>query len=217
VYNVLCRQRIIMKILLKNLILLKCPVCGVKYSADLQRLKHGRQTTCSRKCSYKRRSVVITKKVKLVCCVCKKSFERCPSLIKSKNVFCSIHCKGCGMSTGLVADMRKGTGKLSPLDRKITHTWRCFLAKTLRRLGGRKKLANTLTSCGYSAMELKEHLHGRFKKGMSWGNYGEWEIDHIKPLSAFNRNEDIKIVNALDNLQPLWKEENSKKGSFYEY
>lgn len=29
-----------------------CPICGVAYSADEARLKHGRQTTCSRKCSY---------------------------------------------------------------------------------------------------------------------------------------------------------------------
>lgn len=29
-----------------------CPICGAAYSADETRLKHGRQTTCSRKCSY---------------------------------------------------------------------------------------------------------------------------------------------------------------------
>ena len=201
-----------MKILLKNLIILKCPVCGITYKADLTRLKHGRQKTCSRKCAFIKKS----KKVKLECCVCKKSLKRFSSHIKSKNVFCCIKCKGRGMSMGLVADMRKGTGKLSLLDRKITHTWRLFLAKTLRRLGGRKKLANTLTTCGYSAMELKAHLEGHFKEGMSWNNYGKWEIDHIRPLCSFNRNEDIKIVNALTNLQPLWKEENRKKWGYYD-
>lgn len=33
-----------------------CPVCGTSYLADLQRLKHGRQSTCSRDCSYKLRA-----------------------------------------------------------------------------------------------------------------------------------------------------------------
>lgn len=28
----------------------KCPVCGVTYFADQARLRHGRQTTCSRTC-----------------------------------------------------------------------------------------------------------------------------------------------------------------------
>ncbi|OGB20608.1 MAG: hypothetical protein A3I66_22850 [Burkholderiales bacterium RIFCSPLOWO2_02_FULL_57_36] len=32
-----------------------CPVCGNNYFADPVRLKHGRQSTCSRACSYKLR------------------------------------------------------------------------------------------------------------------------------------------------------------------
>src|SRR5699024_11048223 len=30
----------------------ECPVCAVSYEADPVRLRHGRQTTCSRACSY---------------------------------------------------------------------------------------------------------------------------------------------------------------------
>lgn len=33
-----------------------CPVCDVQYDADPGRLKHNRQTTCSRKCSYQFRA-----------------------------------------------------------------------------------------------------------------------------------------------------------------
>lgn len=33
-----------------------CPMCGINYFADLVRLKHGRQSTCSRACSYKLRA-----------------------------------------------------------------------------------------------------------------------------------------------------------------
>ncbi len=38
-----------------------CPVCSIEYYADPQRLKHGRQTTCSRFCSYKLRAKKHTK------------------------------------------------------------------------------------------------------------------------------------------------------------
>jgi hypothetical protein len=41
--------------------------------------------------------------------------------------------------------------------------------------------------------------------GMSWNNYGEWHIDHIKMISTFDKNADTKIVNSLENLRPLWK------------
>ncbi|AVH85447.1 hypothetical protein Rostov1_00057 [Vibrio phage Rostov-1] len=48
---------------------------------------------------------------------------------------------------------------------------------------------------------------------MSWDNWGEWHIDHIKPVAQFKREgiTDPKIINALSNLQPLWAEENLKK------
>ncbi len=34
----------------------RCPVCGATYLAEPARLRHGRQSTCSRACSYKLRA-----------------------------------------------------------------------------------------------------------------------------------------------------------------
>ena len=53
----------------------------------------------------------------------------------------------------------------------------------------------------------------QFKDGMSWENYGKWEIDHKKPISKFDKDSDIRLINALCNLQPLWKSDNRSKGS----
>ena len=68
----------------------------------------------------------------------------------------------------------------------------------------------------YTTEELKQHLESLFRDGMSWDNYGEWEIDHIIPVSAFNYNSpsDISFKHcwALQNLRPLWKPENRAKG-----
>jgi len=48
---------------------------------------------------------------------------------------------------------------------------------------------------------------------MSWENRGEWHIDHIKPVSSFDKSEKMSVVNSLDNLQPLWAKDNLSKGS----
>ena len=90
--------------------------------------------------------------------------------------------------------------------------WRNILYNTLRRLG-RTKEGRTIDIIGYSALDLKLHLESLFSEGMTWGNYGEWEIDHIKPVSKFPLDTDIKVVNALSNLQPLWWKDNNKKSN----
>lgn len=51
-----------------------CPICDTVYEADEQRLKHGRQTTCSRSCSYTLRSRKMHKGYAKVICRCGKEF-----------------------------------------------------------------------------------------------------------------------------------------------
>lgn len=82
----------------------ECPVCGKVYKADPGRLKHGRQTTCSRKCSYEWRAQKKRKAVELECPVCGEAFERAPSQIertKYTNV-CSLDCLYEGRSLGII-------------------------------------------------------------------------------------------------------------------
>lgn len=99
------------------------------------------------------------------------------------------------------------------IDRKLrphVYVWRDSLKSALERLG-RKKEGNTIDLLGYSALELKEHIEKKFLQGMSWNNYGEWEIDHIKEICTFDKDTPINIVNSLDNLQPLWRKDNWNK------
>ena len=70
---------------------------------------------------------------------------------------------------------------------------------------------------GYTAQQLILRLECQFKNGMSWENYGLWEIDHKKPVSKFKNNTDPKIINALCNLQPLWASENRSKSNSFTY
>jgi hypothetical protein len=94
------------------------------------------------------------------------------------------------------------------------YAWRSTLRNTLKRLKS-KKSASTIEILGYSPDDLKNHIESLFKDGMTWDNYGEWHIDHIKPVSIFDYNEDISVVNSLLNLQPLWAFENFSKSNKY--
>jgi hypothetical protein len=71
----------------------------------------------------------------------------------------------------------------------------------------------------YTLFELKEHLESLFTTGMTWDNYGEWHIDHKKPISKFKFNsisdDDFKKCWSLSNLQPLWAKDNLSKNDKY--
>jgi len=58
------------------------------------------------------------------------------------------------------------------------------------------------------------HIEGEFKEGMTWENYGEWHIDHIKPLGVKGLTEE-EIIERLEftNTQPLWAFDNISKGN----
>ena len=73
----------------------------------------------------------------------------------------------------------------------------------------------------FTLNDLRQHLEKQFKNGISWENYGEWEIDHIIPIKAFNFEKpedlDFKRCWALTNLQPLWAGENRAKRDRLDY
>ncbi len=56
------------------------------------------------------------------------------------------------------------------------------------------------------------------KSGMLWNNWGvgkgNWHIDYIKPLASFDLTNRGQFLEACHytNLQPLWFEENMRKG-----
>lgn len=71
------------------------------------------------------------------------------------------------------------------------------------------------TLAGYDVNDLMAHLESQFLPGMTWENYGEWEIDHIVPRVAHNfetpADIDFHRCWALSNLQPLWAADNRRK------
>lgn len=66
---------------------------------------------------------------------------------------------------------------------------------------------------GCTLDELKTHIQLKFTEGMTWDNYGEWEIDHIYPLSLAKTEEEMYKLCHFSNLQPLWRSDNIKKSN----
>lgn len=68
---------------------------------------------------------------------------------------------------------------------------------------------------GYTRKQLVDHIEGLFQDGMTWDNRGDWHVDHILSVSSMLKNgvDDIAVINALENLQPLWAADNVRKGS----
>jgi hypothetical protein len=79
------------------------------------------------------------------------------------------------------------------------------------------KVGSAVDDLGCTSTELKAYLESKFEAGMSWENWSQygWHIDHIKPLSSFNLEDREEFLEACNytNLQPLWAEDNLKKGS----
>lgn len=95
---------------------------------------------------------------------------------------------------------------------KLAHNLRVRLNTALRR---GYKTSSAVNSLGCSLKDLKNYLESYFQPGMSWENYGEWHIDHIKPLASFDLQNELEFKKACNytNLQPLWAAQNFSKSN----
>ena len=87
-------------------------------------------------------------------------------------------------------------------------------------LKGKKAERNWESLVGYTIEDLMKHFESKFESWMTWDNYGEWVIDHIKPKSLFKyktaEDPEFKKCWALKNLQPLEKITNIKKSNHFQ-
>jgi len=81
------------------------------------------------------------------------------------------------------------------------------------------KSGSTLELTGCTIKFFKNFIAHKFTDGMTWENYGKWELDHIIPCVKFNLCDPIQQKQCFHytNYQPLWKTINRKKGSKLNY
>lgn len=88
--------------------------------------------------------------------------------------------------------------------------------RLLYAIKGKTKRGSAIADLGCTAEFLIKYLEDKFSDGMSWGNYNYrgWHIDHIIPISHFDLSDRDQFLRAnhYTNLQPMWMEENLKKG-----
>tara|TARA_B110000046_G_C12936251_1_gene373755 strand:- start:124 stop:1173 length:1050 start_codon:yes stop_codon:yes gene_type:complete len=150
----------------------------------------------------------------------------CGLLFTAKNhnsIFCSDECKNKNQYR-----RRKEAGKIQYdseyyskylKDRRnndpvfyITGRVRHLTRGAFQRRGYKKK-GKTSEIIGCDWETLKIHIENQFSDGMSWENRGEWDIDHIYPLSWCDTQEEVLIYSHFTNLQPMWRDENQDKGA----
>lgn len=98
---------------------------------------------------------------------------------------------------------------------KIAGNMRVRIREVISR-GSRSE--STMKMIGCSISELEAHLSGQFTEGMTWDNYGEWHVDHIRPCASFDLSDPSQQKECFHytNLQPLWAEDNLRKGAKYD-
>jgi len=100
---------------------------------------------------------------------------------------------------------------------RIASNYRSFIASHIAKRKGRKS-AKLEALVGCTPKELVLHLEAQFDGGMSWDNYGEWHIDHIRPCASFDLTDETQQRECFhfSNLQPLWALDNLLKSDHWE-
>lgn len=101
------------------------------------------------------------------------------------------------------------------LQRRLSKNLRHRLRKAM--LGETRGLS-AVRDLGIPIAEFRQYLESKFTDGMSWDNYGEWHMDHIKPLILFDLSDDSQVKMACNytNIQPLWAKDNHSKWCHYD-
>lgn len=94
---------------------------------------------------------------------------------------------------------------------RIMSNMRCRIYKAI---ANRSKSKGTENLLGCSISDFRDHIQSKFLTGMSFENYGQWQIDHIFPCALFDLSNPIeqKVCFNFRNCQPLWRGKNAAKG-----
>lgn len=92
----------------------------------------------------------------------------------------------------------------------VAHRLRSRLYRAIDR---DTKGGSAVSDLGCTVEFFKDYIASQFRPGMEWGKRGSFVLDHIYPLAAADLSDRAQFLAVChySNLQPLTKEENSKK------
>jgi hypothetical protein len=113
------------------------------------------------------------------------------------------HCVTCNAASARAREARRS--EIDPSYRMYRNT----LRRTGMALQGRASPVHVL---GCEQPRLRDFIEQRFKRGMTWERYRQWEVDHVLPIGLPVGLDELVRRCHYSNLQPLWKSENRAKG-----
>jgi hypothetical protein len=192
----------------------RCKKCGIKKQAEKQKHLYEDVKKCfsDNRCELLEKEYINNYTKMKYKCSCGHNSE-----IIFANFQAGARCKKCS-----IKKVSGGNHFRWIQDRKKLEEQNCFkrkcrqLLKVALKITGRKKDEKNYKLLGYSCEELQTHIYNH----PNWKNVENdkvWHLDHMYPIKAFidYNIKDIKLINSLDNLQPLSKKENLVKGSKY--
>lgn len=100
----------------------------------------------------------------------------------------------------------------STLEGRLVRQLRARLAQAVRN---NAKGGSAVRDLGCGIAEFRDYIATKFTPGMSWDNWGDWHLDHIRPLASFDLSDRGQVLIACHytNYQPLWAIDNRLKGA----
>lgn len=98
--------------------------------------------------------------------------------------------------------------------KRLIRAVRCRIWKLARTW---KSSRSTTSLLGCDPEQFKDWLESKFLPGMSWSNYGQWEIDHVRPCASFDLTDNEQAAQCFHytNTQPMWRTDNRTKHSWW--
>ena len=126
-------------------------------------------------------------------------------------------CKDCGIIKQSGSNHWAWVADRAELRQRRMFRKKCYKAlQSTLAATGQTKVGHTSDWIGYGPKELQEHIeaHPNWSKVKNM----KWHLDHIFPIQAFldYKITDARVINALDNLQPITQRENNIKKDRYD-
>lgn len=136
---------------------------------------------------------------------------RCKCGNVAKIQFCRFQRGGRCMKCSRIRRKDRDQYKLE----RMFHGRYCTMLRSMLKRTGRNKTDKKEKILGYGYKDLKQYIEGH----PNWDvlKNRKWHIDHIFPAKAFFEHGifDMKLINCLDNLQPLDAHDNHVKSAKY--
>ena len=94
----------------------------------------------------------------------------------------------------------------------------CLRSRMRSIIHGGTKKGSAVDDLGLSVDEFIRFIAWKWLPDMTWENYGQWHLDHIRPLASFDLTDRTQYLEAThySNYQPLWAEDNLRKSDKWE-